>query len=64
MNRALISARVSALVLAVLLDGLELGPAVVELRAQRSVVEPRHHSASTAMIAESTARRSPAGMVL
>ena len=64
MNRALISARVSALASPCCLMASNWGPAVVELRAQRSVVEPRHHSASTAMIAESTARRSPAGMVL
>ena len=64
MNRALISARVSALASPCCLMASNWARAVVELRAQRSVVDPRHHWASTAMIAESTARRSPAGMVL
>ena len=47
--------------LALLLDGSEPGSAIVQLRAQRGLVDPRHHSASTARIAEITARRSPAG---
>ena len=39
-----------------------LGPAVGQLLAQRCRVHRRRHSASTAMIAETTARRSPCGI--
>ena len=48
--------------LAVRAQRLDAGLRVFELPAQRCRVHRRHHSASTAMIAETTARRSPCGI--